>query len=214
MSKYRRRLMMAQKKEEPIAWDYEWYPPQEMPSWITINSNAHGEMGANYYRVFAATGPASNTNRNFMNIGNATLFPTSKSYIMEIDLEDRMARTSTSASSGSYSFALNKNGSSASIGQLIYIKRTGTSTGQSGFYKCCFTSAPSTNTSYIIPDSLRYKIRFFFDNANAQTTASVGNVKYTVNYVGRPGGLYNRNSITGTQYLDIYSIKIKVIDNE
>lgn len=204
---------MAGGGEEPIDWDYEWYPPEEMPEWITINTNSHGEMGTDYYRVYAATGPGNHINRNFMNIGNATLFPTSKSYIMEIDLEDRMART-CSNSNGSYSFAMNKNGSSANIGKLIYVKRTGTSTGQSGFYKCCLTQAATTNTSYIITNNLRYKIRLFYDNANTQTIASVGNVRFTANVVGRPGGMYNRSVVTGTQYLDIYSIKIKVIENE
>lgn len=204
MSIMRRRLLMSSKIEEQIVWDYEWYAPDEVPSWFSVGTNATSEMGVDYLRVYNPSAPSNYVFKNIMNF-KASEFPAG-SYIVEIDMVEMVARQATSAQ-GALIFSLSTSGNASNPGNKIWIGRLNTKMSGTDFYRCCLTTS-TTDTNIIIPDTLRYKVRLRINESDS--VIKVGSAQLTTSGVGAPRGIYGRYSSKG--YLDIYSIKVKKIE--
>lgn len=205
---FRRRLMMAQRNgEEPIDWDYEWYPPEDRPTWFTIpNTNVSYEMGDTYFRIYCANAPANQANRSFYTF-SASEFPNTKSYLVEIDMTEMAARQATSGQGGiCYSKLTGANG--------IWTRRNGNSmVSGTNYYQVRLASSNSGTDGPVITNDLRYKLRLLYDNTNGLFKASVGDKEYSISATGiAPRDVWSR--YVNNRYIDIHSIKIKVIENE
>lgn len=203
-----RRRLMIQGKTEPIVWDYEWYPPEEKPSWFTItNTNVSYEMGDTYFRIYCANNPGNQVERQFFTF-LASEFPNTKSYLVEIDMTDMAARQATSGQGGiCYSKLTGTNNS-------IWVKRNGNSKiPGTNYYQVILASGPNDYNGPVITNNLRYKIRLFYDNTNGLFKASVGDKEFSIAATGiAPRQVWSR--YVNNRYIDIHSVKIKVIENE
>lgn len=203
MSEFRRRLMMAQSGEEPIDWDYEWYAPDEIPSWFSKGTNATAEFGEDYYRIYNPSAPSNYVMKNIMNFSSSE-FPVG-SYIMDINMKEMVVRQANSVQGGLI-FSTSKTGNTSSVSDQIWIGRLNSKISDTNYYKCCLATS-TTDTDKIITDALRYTVRLNIGTEG--TRISVGNVFLDTTRVGAPRGIYGRYSPSG--YIDIYSIKIKAI---
>ena len=194
------------KKEEPIAWDYEWYPPQEMPSWLSIGQYATGEMMEDCYRVYGASAPSNVANKPFI-VFSSTEFPTGHSYIIEMDIVEMAVRKGNSVQSSVQMF------STANGTPRITRYTTGKVPGTSLFLLGLNTTNSQTGSLHIT-DNMRFKLRIICDTATPQFTLKVGNVSLSSAQSLVPRTIYSRYVHANGGYWDIYSIKIKKLDNE
>ena len=194
------------KKEEPIAWDYEWYPPQEMPSWLSIGQYATGEMMEDCYRVYGASAPSNVANKSFI-VFSSTEFPTGHSYIIEMDIVEMAVRKGNSVQSSVQMF------STANGTPRITRYTTGKVPGTSLFLLGLNTTNSQTGSLHIT-DNMRFKLRIICDTATPQFTLKVGNVSLSSAQSLVPRTIYSRYVHANGGYWDIYSIKIKKLDNE
>lgn len=194
---------MAQRNgEEPIDWDYEWYPPEEKPSWLSTQMT--GEMGANYYRVPVYTS-GSTPNKTFITFSSSE-FPSGKSYIIEMDIEEMAARAYANSTQTSVQIF-----STASGTPRITRYSTGEIPG-TNYFLLGLNTANSQSGAIRITDNLRFKIRIECDTATPKFTLKVGNVILSSEQSLLPRTIYTRY-IKANGHWDIYSIKVKVIDN-
>lgn len=201
---FRRRLMMAQRNgEEPIDWDYEWYPPEEKPSWLSTQMT--GEMGTNYYRVPVYTG-GSAPNKPFITFSSSE-FPSGKSYIVEIDVEEMAMRAHPNSSQASIQFFSTAGGTPRIVRATAWQPIPGTNYTPLGFNT---TNAWSGDMRFT--DDLRFKIRIDCDTVTPKFTLKIGEIALSSTQSLLPSTIYSRY-ITADGYWDIYSIKVKVIDN-
>ena len=207
MSEFRRRIMMANvKKEEPIAWDYEWYPPEEMPSWLSIGQYATGEMMEDCYRVYGASTPSNVVNKPFI-VFSSTEFPTGKSYIVEMDIVEMAARQANSTNASIQFFV------TGGVTPRLTRYTTGRVPG-TNLWLLGLNTANSQSGSLHITDNMRFKLRIICDTVTPQFTLKVGNVSLSSAQSLVPRTIYSRYVHANGGYWDIYSIKIKKLDNE
>ena len=204
MSEFRRRLMMAQKKEV-IDWDYVWKAPEELPAWLSIGPNATGEMGDGYYRVYGASSPANVANRPFI-IFSSTEFPAGNSYMIEMDIVEMAVRKGNSLQSSVQFFSTSNN--TPRITRYTSGKVPGTSLWLLGL-----NTTNSQSGSLHITDSERFKLRVICDTATPKLTLKVGGVSLSADVALYPRTIYSRYVHANKGYWDIYSIKIKVNPN-
>lgn len=207
MSEFRRRLMMAQKKEV-INWDYEWYAPEEVPAWLHISDNAAHEMLDDCFRIYPATG--TNSYYKIMMYFDPEEFPTSNSYEVEIDMYNTISRLAMSVQGG---VGFNQVTSGNSTTGLLYIKRRNdtkyTLDGVS-YYIGEVSTSTGRNSGNQITDSLRYKVTLTFDNVNNIAKLAVNGVSIQRTSEGyAPRAMVNRYANSG--YIDIYCIKIRIL---
>lgn len=201
---FRRRLMMAQRNgEEPIDWDYEWYPPEEKPSWLSTQMT--GEMGTNYYRVPVYTG-GTVSNKPFITFSSSE-FPSGKSYIVEIDVEEMAIRAYPNSTQASIQLFSTAGGTPRIVRATAWQPIPGTNYTPLGF-----NTANAWSGNMRITDDLRFKIRIDCDTITPKFTLKVGDVDLSSEQSLLPREIYTRY-IKAEGYWDIYSIKVKAIDN-
>lgn len=201
-SSMRRRMMMSAKEQEPIVWDYEWYPPEEKPAWLT--TQVAGTMGENYYRVPVYNG-GSIPNKNFITF-SSSVFPSGKSYIIEIDVEEMTIRAQSNSVQSAIHFFDNASGVPR-ITRYGQGKISGTN-----YYYLGLNTADNANST-LITNNLRFKIHIECDTVAPLFTLKVNNIALSTAKSVLPRIIRTRYIKNGG-YWDIYSIKVKVIDNE
>lgn len=204
MSEFRRRLMMAQEKEV-ITWDYEWYAPEEIPSWLSIGSYATGEMQEDCYRVYAASQPGNVINKPFI-IFSSTEFTAGNSYMVEMDITEMAVRKASSVASSIQFFT------TAAETPRITRYTTGKVPG-TNLWLLGLNTANSQTGGLHITDNMRFKLRIICDTATPKFTLKVGGVSLSADVALYPRTIYSRYVHANNGYWDIYSIKVKVNPN-
>lgn len=182
-----------------------------MPEFISINSanGATQQILEDCLRITPATGPSDNIYRNMLTF-NTPLLSSTQSYMIEIDMKELAVRLGSSYQS-SLTVAPN-NGS-----KLLDIRRTSTKIPGTSYWKTLLDNNTGSASADAVPitDDLRYKLYIIYNASTHLFTLRVGSSSISRTLTE---GLYPRYMYTkycGTQYgggyVDIYSIKIKLL---
>lgn len=201
-----RRRMMGNK----INWDVEWNPSQGVPDFIEIGTFSAAELTDGCYTIHSATGPSNKATR-WMGTLKTPLISANNSFIIEFDIEEKVARLATSYQGGLI-FATDRNSTAANL--LCLRRGPSKKIPGTNFYKIGLDNKVSNDSSSFIgiTDGMRFKLRILYDKDTRLFTLKVGNktISRTLPENTYPRSIYSRYSNNG--YINIYGIKIKALD--
>lgn len=208
VSSIRRQMIQLMPKYK---WDLEWHYTDGMPEFISINSanGATQQILEDCLRITPATGPSNNVYRNMLTF-NTSLLSSTQSYMIEMDMKELAVRLGSSYQS-SLTVAPNKGS------EILDIRRTSTKIPGTSYWKTLLDNNTGNASADAVPitDDLRYKLYIIYNASTHLFTLRVGSSSISRTLTE---GLYPRYMYTkycGTQYgggyVDIYSIKIKLL---